>query len=51
MELLFVVAKIIRSPGKNDIAYFFNQNCCKCYYDHLNTEYCCIWQRTNNFVT
>ena len=33
------------------IAYFFIQNCFKCDYDHHNTEYCCVWQRKNNFVT
>ena len=33
------------------IAYFFIQNCFKCDYDHHNTEYCCVWQRTNDFVT
>ena len=33
------------------VAYFFIQNCFKCDYDHHSTEYCCIWQRTNNFVT
>jgi len=37
--------------GSATIAYFFIQNCFKCDYDHHNTEYCCIWQRTNNFVT
>ena len=50
MELLFVVAKIIGSLGKK-IDYFFIQNIFKCDYDHHNTEYCCVWQRTNNFVT
>jgi len=50
MELLFVVAKIIGSPGKND-SLLFIQNCFKCDYDHHSTEYCCVWQRTNNFVT
>jgi len=49
MELLFVVAKIIGHLAKM-IAYFFIQNCFKYDYDHHNTEYCCVWQRTNNFV-
>ena len=33
MEALFVVAKVIGSPGKT-MAYFFFQNCFKCDYDH-----------------
>ena len=33
------------------IAYFFIKICFKYDYDHHNTEYYCIWQRTNNFVT
>jgi len=34
MEPLFVVAKLIGSPGKNDSLYFFIQNCVRCDYDH-----------------
>ena len=49
MELLFVVAKIMGHLAKM-MAYFFIQNCFKCDYDHHSTEYCCVWQRTNNFV-
>jgi len=36
MKPLFVVAKIIRSPGKND-SFFFIQSCFKCDYDHYST--------------
>jgi len=36
MEPLFVVAKIIGSPGKND-SLLFIQNCFKCDYDHHST--------------
>jgi len=50
MELIFVVAKIIGSPGKND-SLLFHSNYFKCDYDHHSTEYCCVWQHTNNFVT
>jgi len=50
MELLFVVAKIVGSPGKND-SLLFIQNSFKCDYDRHSTEYCCVWQHTNNFVT
>jgi len=48
MELLFVVATIIGSPGKNDSLLFHSK---LCDYDHHSTEHCCVWQRTNSFVT
>jgi len=34
VEPLFVVAKIIGSPGKNDFLLFSFKNCFKCDYDH-----------------
>jgi len=43
------------------MAYFFIQKYFKCdydlykvlsvIYDHYSTDYCWVWQRTNNFVT
>jgi len=52
MEPVFVASKVIGSSGINDSPlYYFIQNCFKCDYDHYNTEYDCVWQRTNNFVT
>ena len=58
VEALFVVAKIMESPGKM-IAYCFIQNYFKRDHDHdkvmsvimtIRVGYCCDWQRTNNFA-
>jgi len=56
MEPLFVEAKIIGSPGKNDSLFFIQ----KCLSVILTTtkfwvwlwllRSCCVWQRTNQFV-
>jgi len=50
MEPLFVVVKIIGSPGKND-SLRLHSKFLKCDYDHHSAEYCYVWQRMHNFMT